>query len=65
LKDSKELLAGDNLIFNFDYNQISLKTEITMFKLNFNFPNVEIVNEDFMCKMNTYKKHLLKNPILN
>jgi hypothetical protein len=44
-------------------NRISLKTEITMFKLNFNFSSVKNVNEDFMCKLNTYKKHLLKNPI--
>ncbi len=62
LKDSKALLAGDNLIINCD-NRTSLKTEITMFKLNFNFSSVKNVNEDFMCKMNTYNMHLLKNPI--
>jgi hypothetical protein len=63
LKDCKAILAGYNLIINSDCKEIGSKTEIKMFKLNFNFPNVENLNEDFMCKMNTYKKHLLKNPI--
>ena len=62
LKDSKAVIAGDNLIIN-STNEISARTDITMFKLNFNFPNIKTINEDFICKMNPYKMHLLKKPI--
>ena len=52
------------MIINCDYNKISLKTGITMFKLNFNFPNVKNVNEDFI-HARLQSLSILQTPVLH